>query len=691
MSASAWLESPGRIARLCVPAMLMFLAAAEARAQSPVITPAGDPTVRADSIYALVVDSTKHRQESYVWLLDDGVVRAEADGTGSTTYRQIIQILQPEAVEDWAERSLSWDPEKEEVTLNWARVLDLNGKVISEKPVHVQVGDAPVPEQSPVYTKRKIMRLSLGGVAPGTIIDYSTTHRTKVPILRGNFYASWLINSGSTVRRSRYIVDLPEGVPFHVRERSLQFKPVEQHMKGRVIRNWSRSDLEWREAELFASDSNDVVQRITLAGPIGWADIASWYAGLAKGRMASTPALDAKLAEITRGAATRLDSLRAVHRWIAQDVRYVSISLGVGGYQPRLPEEVMKTAVGDCKDKATLFVTLARRLGFDAYPVLVSSNGEAERDMPGTAEFDHMIAAVHLSPTDTSWKFLDLTSSLSPFDEVPPGVHGEFGLLVRDDGTPVEITFPKLKPEENRSEGLLVGSVDEKGHFSGSLTRTGTGLLQYKLRDTFSQSLTDRQKQSLLDAVAGSVVEGARGDSLEAFDGRDLRASVRVKLRIAGDGALRRASQGWVFMLPLARYASPDLVAKLENEKTRQFPFEASGVIGPIERIDTLRLTIPAGWVVDLPTGVTAESAFGTYHSSYAQNGREVVVERRMRGSEGVLPPSSKAELISWLNKVGEDDATFLLLHPATAGAPDLTAAGGQKPAATQRKAAPGR
>src|SRR5512140_3162181 len=106
MSASAWLESPGRIVRLCVPAVLLLSAAGRAGAQSPVITPSGDPTVRADSIYALVVDSTKHRQESHVWLLDDGVVRAEADGTSAVTYRQIIQILQPEAVEDWAERTL---------------------------------------------------------------------------------------------------------------------------------------------------------------------------------------------------------------------------------------------------------------------------------------------------------------------------------------------------------------------------------------------------------------------------------------------------------------------------------------------------------------------------------------------------------------------------------------------------------
>ena len=109
------------------------------RAQAPVVTPAGDPSVRPDTIYALAVDSTKYREEPYVWLLDDGIVRAESDGSSSTTYRQIIQILQPGAVEDWAEHRLSYEVGREETTLNWARVLDLKGKVISEKPVQVQI------------------------------------------------------------------------------------------------------------------------------------------------------------------------------------------------------------------------------------------------------------------------------------------------------------------------------------------------------------------------------------------------------------------------------------------------------------------------------------------------------------------------------------------------------------------------
>ena len=66
-----------------------------------VIVSAGAVRAPADTIYALAVDSTKYRTEPFVYLLDDGVLRVEADGRGTRTYRQVIQILKPSAVEQW--------------------------------------------------------------------------------------------------------------------------------------------------------------------------------------------------------------------------------------------------------------------------------------------------------------------------------------------------------------------------------------------------------------------------------------------------------------------------------------------------------------------------------------------------------------------------------------------------------------
>jgi hypothetical protein len=128
------------------------LCALGAGAQAPRVTPAGDPSVKSDSIYALAVKPSDYADQPYVYLLDDGIVTLEADGTGTRTYRQIVQILTPEAAEQWGERSFGYSTDREKLTLNWARVLRTDGTVIAEKPVHEQESLAPVAMEAPVYS-----------------------------------------------------------------------------------------------------------------------------------------------------------------------------------------------------------------------------------------------------------------------------------------------------------------------------------------------------------------------------------------------------------------------------------------------------------------------------------------------------------------------------------------------------------
>src|SRR4029077_20316553 len=226
------------------------------------------------------------------------------------------------------------------------------------------------------------------------------------------------------------------------------------------------------EREPFAADSNGVDQLITVAAPQTWADVARWYSPLARGRYWTAPALDSSLASLVTGARTLEDSLRRGHLWVAQDFRYVSLSLGIGGFQARLPGAVLQTRYGDCKDKATLFITLAQRMGLQAYPVLLSSSGGIERDLPSANAFDHMIAAVQ---RPTGYLFLDLTSELTPFGSLPPAPPGQFGLVVHADERGEEVTFPADSTPLNRDASTLTGDLSPEGVFNGRFTHVATG------------------------------------------------------------------------------------------------------------------------------------------------------------------------------------------------------------------------
>src|SRR5690348_1559782 len=124
-------------------ALALLTLATALSGQAPVITQQGDPSVKSDTIYRLAVKAADHPDEPAVFLLDDGVVRVDADGRGSQTFRQVVQILKPEAVENYNEFRWSYAPGHEKFTLNWIRVIGPDGTVISNGPSQEQLSDMP--------------------------------------------------------------------------------------------------------------------------------------------------------------------------------------------------------------------------------------------------------------------------------------------------------------------------------------------------------------------------------------------------------------------------------------------------------------------------------------------------------------------------------------------------------------------
>ena len=636
-------------------------------AQAPIIGPAGDPSIDADTIYRLAVDPADHPGEPYIFLLDDGVLRFEADGRGTRTYRQIVQVLTREAAEAWGEQTFGYSASREKLTLNWARVLRPDGSVVADRPAHEQESDAPVAEAYPVFTDQRLRRISLGGIEPGTIVDYSYTIETVEPVLPGDFLSAWNVTTGRPTRRSRLVVDVPASIEPRIRARNIPFEPTVTVVGDRRVYTWAAAEIEKVEPEPFAADSNGVLATIEIAAPIAWDDVARWYHALSHDRYVLTPEIEKALAGVLAGAATADDSLRAIHRWVAQDFRYVSLSLGIGSYRPRTPEEVFRTRYGDCKDKATLFIALARRIGLRAHPVLLRVQSDPDPSLPSVLHFDHMIAAVERDDGDL---FVDLTAEYTPLGELPPPVQGRFALVVHEDGRGRTVTLPAAPPTANRTETRIVGELGADGLFHGRFEEAATGTRQYGLRAAFGAPHTEAEKLELARTMANSIFAGAAGDSLVLFDGRDLRAEPRVSMRIGNARAVSDAGDARILTLPLPTFALEALAAELEAAP-RRFPIDVAQVVGPSAARWEMHVTLPPGWRARLPANVSAESVFGHYSAKYTQEGRVLHIVREMTGATGIEPPERIGELIAWLRAVSADDARFIVLQPTKQAADD--------------------
>ena len=633
--------------------------------QAPRITPAGDPSVQSDSIYRLAVDPADHPDESAAFLLDDGVMIVEADGRESRTFRQVVQILQQDAVERFAEHSFSWTPDNEEFTINWIRVVRLDGSVISAGPAQQQESDVPAAMGAPVYANRKVIRASMSGVAVGTIVDYSYTTTKTRSWLPGDFFQWWGVSTGLSVQRSRFIVDAPATEKIRVHERNLNFPRVTQQAGGRQVMTWATGNLQRIKGEAFAADSNDIYMSVSVSSRLTWDDIGRWYGELARDRYAIPPDLATRIRSMVAGARTARDTVAVLQRWVAQDIRYLSLSLGIGGYQPRMPAVVVASGFGDCKDKATLFVAALRSLGFDAAPVLASSSGGVDRALPSLEQFDHAIAYAALPEGRV---YTDLTVGVLPLGVLPPGLQGSFGLAVPPTGGVEELTFPQEMPSERLSLVEFSGQVGADGRINGRYTEEIAGSRQASLRDAFETPMDSASRATFARRIAQAWFPGARGDSLKTFEGLDLAATPRVSLAVLDGRALRRSGTNWLLGSPIGSQSKfAETADALAAEPVRRFPIDAAAVFGPEKDVVIFRFTLPPGWRPQLPPSVRATSAFGEYDASYTFEDGVLTIRQTMLGTRGVFAPDRIGELIAWFRNIGSDDAPFILIDPSPA------------------------
>jgi hypothetical protein len=642
---------------------LVFSLAAPAAVsgQSPSVVPA-----KSDSIYRLAVDSSAYKDYPFVYLLDDGIVRFEADGRGIERYHQVVQILKTDGVDAWAERQFSYRPGHDKVTVNSMRVVRPNGEVISDKPSITQASDIPASMSNPIYSDTKVIRYSLAGVAVGTLVDIDWTQETTNPYLAGDFTSGWTTTMAYPAMRSRYVLDVPASMTPRLDERHVDVKRIEERTNGRHYYVWAKQMVTPVKGELFAPDSSIPRMGIGVSAPINWSDIGRWYGKLAADRYALSARTTAVVDSIARLQHSASDTLQALHTWIARDIRYVSVALGLGGYQPRFPDSTVASGFGDCKDKATLFIAAAKHVGLTAYPVLLNSSGAADSTMPSIGEFDHAIAA--LPKKGGGYTYLDLTTNAYPAGTVPPSYQGGFGLVVLPGGKSEGITFPKDAPGEQITR--FEGSVGTDGTLKGRLDLILRGPSESVIRAALSEPL-DSARRVGMSKMFSSFLSGAKVDTLIVFDGRDARAEPKITVNLHGADGFRSAGSLSVLTVPTAFYApaagASRVAALLADAPTRTYPIDASNVFDSSPVVTELLLTLPEGWKAELPKGTVAKSDFGEYRSEYSQDGRVLRIRTRIAGAEGVFPKDRIADLQTWLKAIASSEVSSVVARPPVA------------------------
>lgn len=245
-------------------------------------------------------------------------------------------------------------------------------------------------------------------------------------------------------------------------------------------------------------------------------DLYNYYQSyMGKANEAPTAEIKKQAAEIVGSEKNKKAQTKLIFDWVKSKIRYVAFEDAYNGFVPRIPQEICAKRYGDCKDMATLLVSLLRSQNIDAYHTWIGTRDipYSYNEVPTTASDNHMICAVQL---DGEFYFLDATNSHIPFGYIPDGLQNKEALV----GISKDSFLIKKLSIAPASQNLISDTTHMKlngSQLSGSIKLHVTGYkafemityLSYKDKkdkeDYIKSFLYRGSNKCLLDNVAWSV------------------------------------------------------------------------------------------------------------------------------------------------------------------------------------------
>jgi tetratricopeptide (TPR) repeat protein/transglutaminase-like putative cysteine protease len=608
-----------------------------------------------------------YSKESFVIEKMHSVYRFEADGTGRKETVARIRVQSEAGVQQWGQLQEGYNSANERVEIPYVRVLKADGTTVKAGDDAVQDLSAPVEHEAPVYTDYRQKHITVPGLRPGEILEYDLVTVTHTPLAAGEFWAEYEFDKSNIDLDETLDVDVPAGGKLKLKCKP-GMDPKITEANGRRIYHWSSSHLE-REDDDKAKDSkkkkkhrpDDDRPDIQLTTFETWEQVGQWYATLEKDRRAPTPEVRSKADELTKGLTSDLDKTQALYDYVAKNFRYVSLSLGLGRYQPHAASDVLHDQYGDCKDKHTLLASLLEAEGLHADSVLINSMRKLDPDVPSPSQFDHVITMLPMGQQEV---WMDTTSEVAPFRLLAYTLRNKQALVIPPANPPSSVAAhlentPADTPMPDYERSEIDGKVNEIGKLEAHVRYEFRGDEELLLRSIFR-----RVPQANWQRVAENINVGLGGDitHLMVSDPAATKEPFTLAYDVSRVNFLDWSKKKTTIALPLVQFSLPEAD---DDQDADGEPIK----LGPKgEYSYQIKLELPAKYTAHLPLAFTMKRDYADYQATYKMDGGTFVAGRTLNLRQDDLPVARVEDYESFRRAVGSDLAQQLSVENAAAG-----------------------
>jgi transglutaminase-like putative cysteine protease len=381
-----------------------------------------------------------------------------------------------------------------------------------------------------------------------------------------------------------------------------------------------------------------------------WQELGKWYYdNLLKDRDELPIQTINSIKELVKEEKTDKDKARKIYQYLQEKTRYISIQVGIGGYQPFKAIEVDKTGYGDCKALVNYMKSLLSVAGIESYYCVVQAGTQKKSLDPSFASMNqgnHIILCMPLKG-DTTW--LECTDQKIPFGFLSDFTDDRYVLACTDNGGKL-LKTPKYTAATNLQLRNAILTIAKNGDINGKVTTKFSGA-QYDNHLELVDKSAIEQKKSLkdyynLNNINFSTASYQLDKSIIPTITEDLNINIRGYCSV---------SENKIFIV-LNAFNVKSAVPEVRN---RRMPIYLNR---GYTDIDSIEYILPENIIPFIePISKEIKTNFGSYMINATVKNNKLIYYRKFVLNEGTYPAADYEQFFKFINDVNISDTLKLI------------------------------
>ncbi len=466
-----------------------------------------------------------------------------------------------------------------------------------------------------------------------------------------------------SIQNSEFKVIVPDNINIRYLEKNVP-TPIQIDSDSKnTIYLWTAENIKPLKEEPFSGPLSAFTPTVRLGmnefwigGNYGdastWNSFGKWIYSLNEGRNILPPETTEKLKSLVSTASSKADSVKILYNYMQNNTRYVSVQVGIGGWQAFEAETVDRLGYGDCKALSNYMQSILSSVGIKSYyTVVYAGAGEPNIDVNFPSnQFNHVIVCVP-DKNDSIW--LECTSQ-----NIPCGYLGSFTddrdvLVIKETGGELVHT-PKYTKDDNKliTHGTVYLQAD--GSAQAAILRKHSGLFYDKTRSIVYSDDTDKKKQLYYTYnIPQFTIKSFQLDEQKSSSPYIIENS-NLDLEKYG------TKMGPNILLPVNLMNKIDAVPKKLKNRLSDVLIQRG-----YTKTDSIQYILPTGYKCSgLPENKTIDSEFGQLSTQYFINNDSLLYIRNFILNKGRYPKENYQQLIDFFEKAVKVDDQRVMLTP---------------------------